>query len=477
MAASETHQEELCSLYGFYLLLTHSEEPLEDINPRSLKDYRSISIGHKIIKPALANPTKPNDYAWIFTFQKQPNALKSFLNRKGINSYANLKYGIFDKSFSPPGINPASAPHWSNFLSLRTTIYDDIWEQFPAKVKDFFGKKKDSWSTADVYIFNGSSNDQSNIVEGFRDLANKYDPSEDVAMFLGPANEYLQTLYHDNKLIGISLKQATFPNTPTVTETNVSFNDTFESPNMEFGEIGTRKKMYQNMLVTSTGGSLDFETSSFVIDECKISPTGTKVISFYWESKPTKRSYSLQTTEMKKKVGSTREGVLKVSSAKTGGIPKPEFRSFINEYLTTPHTIDYGVPTNNSDTLTTTELNEIQKLLEELNSNSLVDFNEVCISYRVGGKTQKTPISTYIQDLYWIFKNDNNAVRSKYGVGKSANFDAMFANKIRGMWYAKAILNAKNSGKLGEFLVRAFYKASKINITVDDVKGPFALLS
>jgi len=477
MAASETHQEELCSLYGFFLLFTHSEEPLKDINPKSLKDYRSISIGHKIIKPALASLTKPNDHVWIFTFQTQPLALKSFLSRKGINNYGNFKYGIFDKTFSPPGVTPESAPYWSNFLSLRTTIFDDIWEEFPSKVKDFFGKKKDSWSTADVYIFNGTSNEESNIIKGFKKLASMYDPQEDVAMFLGPANEYLQTLYHDNKLIGISLKQATFPNTPTVTETNVAFNNKFESPKMDFGEIDTTKKIRQNMLIKSTGGSLDFDTSSFVIDECRISPTGTKIIPYYWESKPSKRSYTLQTTEMKKIVGSTREGVLKVASAKTGGIPKPEFRSFMNEYLTSPYNIDYAVPTNDSDTLTTAQLNTLQNLLEELNSNPLINFNEVCISYRMGGKNVKTSISTYIQDLYWIFKSDTNAVKAKYGVGKSANFNGMFANKIRGMWYAKAILTAKDNGKLGELLVRAFYKASKINITVDDVKGPFMLLS
>jgi hypothetical protein len=179
----------------------------------------------------------------------------------------------------------------------------------------FFGNKKDSWSTSDVYIFNGTSNEETTILDNVKDLSLKYDNDEDVAMFLGPMNEYLQTLYHQNKLIGISLKQATYPNIPSPTETNINYSNDFESPNMSYGEIGIQKKIWQNMLVTSKGGSLDFETSSFVIDECKISPLGTKVITYYWESKPGKRTYSLQTTEMKKKVGSTREGILKVASA------------------------------------------------------------------------------------------------------------------------------------------------------------------
>lgn len=478
MSVSQTHQEELCSLYGFFLLFSHSEEPLEDVNPKSLKDYRSISIGHKIIKPDLATLSKDKDYLWVFTFQKQPLSLKSFLNRKGVNSYGNFKYGIFDKTFAPNGVsNLSSAPYWNDFESKRTTLFDDIWEEFPNKVKMFFGNKKDSWSTSDVYIFNGTSLEENTILNNVKNLASKYDNSEDVAMFLGPMNEYLQTLYHQNKLIGISLKQATYPNIPSTTETNISYSDDFESPNMEYGEIGTQKKISQNMLVTSTGNSLDFETSSFVIDECKISPLGNKVISYYWESKPGKRTYSLQTTEMKKKVGSTREGLLKVASAKTGGIPKPEFKTFMNEYLNSPHSIDYCVPKNDSDTLSSQELNVLQNLIDELKENPLIDFREVAISYKIGNKLVKTSSSTYIEDLYWIFKNNNTAVKAKYGVPKHVNFNAMFANKIRGMWYAKAILNAKNNGKLGELLVRAFYKASKINITLDDVKGPFVLLS
>ena len=478
MSVSQTHQEELCSLYGFFLLFSHSEEPLEDVNPKSLTDHRSISIGHKLIKPDLATLSKSKDNLWVFTFQKQPLALRSFLNRKGISNYANFKYGIFDKTFTPPGAtNLSAAPHWNDFVSKKTTIFDDIWEEFPTKVKMFFGNKKDSWSTSDVYIFNGTSNEETTILDNVKKLASSYDDAEGAAMFLGPMNEYLQTLYHQNKLIGISLKQATYPNIPTPTETNISYSDDFDPPNMQYGEIGTQKKIWQNMLVTATGGSLDFETSSFVIDECKISPLGTKVITYYWESKPGKRTYSLQTTEMKKKVGSTREGVLKVASAKTGGIPKPEFRTFMNEYLNSPHSIDYCVPTNDSDSLSVRERGILQSLVDELKENSLIDFKEVAISYRLGSKFIKTPSSSYIEDLYWIFKNDGAAVKSKYGVPKHVNFNAMFANKIRGMWYAKAILNAKNSGKLGELLVRAFYKASKINITVDDVKGPFVLLS
>ena len=48
-----------------------------------------------------------------------------------------------------------------------------------------------------------------------------------------------------------------------------------------------------------------------------------------------------------------------------------------------------------------------------------------------------------------------------------------FRGKLRGMNIIRSVVKAESKGKLGEFLVRAYYAAGKIQFSVDDLQGPF----
>ena len=41
----------------------------------------------------------------------------------------------------------------------------------------------------------------------------------------------------------------------------------------------------------------------------------------------------------------------------------------------------------------------------------------------------------------------------------------------------EAIVNAKSQGRLGEFLIRAYYTAAKMKLKKDDVQGPFVQIA
>ena len=56
---------------------------------------------------------------------------------------------------------------------------------------------------------------------------------------------------------------------------------------------------------------------------------------------------------------------------------------------------------------------------------------------------------------------------------KEAKFTQNFRGKLRGLILINTIVYANSQGKLGEFLLRAYYTAAKIRWTVDDLQGPF----
>ena len=45
--------------------------------------------------------------------------------------------------------------------------------------------------------------------------------------------------------------------------------------------------------------------------------------------------------------------------------------------------------------------------------------------------------------------------------------------KLRGFNIIRAVVKAEKEGRLGEFLVKAYYKAAKIKFNVTDLQGPY----
>ena len=56
---------------------------------------------------------------------------------------------------------------------------------------------------------------------------------------------------------------------------------------------------------------------------------------------------------------------------------------------------------------------------------------------------------------------------------KSDKCTQNFRGKLRGMIIMRSVWNADKAGRLGEFLVRAYYSAGKMKFRADDLQGPF----
>ena len=60
--------------------------------------------------------------------------------------------------------------------------------------------------------------------------------------------------------------------------------------------------------------------------------------------------------------------------------------------------------------------------------------------------------------------------------GKSSNKKiilSLYRGKLRGFNIITAVVKAEKEGRLGEFLVKAYYKAAKIKFNVNDLQGPY----
>lgn len=449
MADANVDIRELCSLYCFYSILEEDRVPIQDpITKKS--DIRTIDANILKVWSDLSDKDE------IFAFQHQGPTLKNYLKSIGMTNYSNFKYGIFEKSMSPLG----------NLIpqSKRTDIYDKIWQKFTQKHRSLFRTKKDTWNPADVYIYNG--NNESGILSDIENIKQETEDLEPV-VFVALVNEYLKTLYKNKELIGISLKKATWPNIPKATETNTKLDDEFEAP--KFGEAKFTTKVHQWMEVKKDGRELGFRGNSLTF-ECQVSMDGGSMKKYSWESKSPSMS-GFHATEMKDLVASSPKpnSPLKKAGARTGSIPIGKFENLITEF--SGNRVNHNIPTGANETLDDREIAYWTGFLKQVKLSPLVDIGDTYITHPVTNR--KTDPDDYIRDLAWIDAHTPAEVEQIYGIKKESKFRQNFRGKLRGLRYMKAIINANRQDKLGEFLIKAYYYASKIQYSTDDLEGPF----
>ena len=459
MADPHTLERELSSVYCFYEALELGTPP---VGGGQVSSY---------IRNIWGNVTIPSND--IFAYEFQGPVLKSFLTRIGAPT-RGWKYGLFEKSLT-------SLSTQSGISIQTTTIFDDIWKLFEPRHKQKFATlatgQKDSWNPADAYIFRG---DEASILRNFQALKTNFDGDLPPNVLISLFNDYLRKLYNEKILIGISLKAATPPNRPTAEAFNVIRDIDFEPP--QFGQAILRRTsngyLHQWMEVSKKGSTLGFKGNSIRF-EAEVSMDGGDPLKFSWESKspPISRPH---VTEFKKLVAGGRNNSLKTADARGGSIPKElKFEPLIQEF--SGNSWNHRVPdrsiTNSGEITTVSEY--WGGYLHNLRTSLMATLNDVEIKDSSGRSIVDAKNNNlakdieYIKELLWIESNDNATVQAVYGIGKESKFTQNFRGKLRGLIIIQSIVNANSQGRLGEFLLRAYYAAGKIRWTVDDIQGPF----
>ena len=482
MADASVSERELSSLYAIYAEL---DGPVEvKIVPDPIKTgtgpkTSGITKRHRAVWqsngtwPGLNSVDNFND---VFAFQWQGQAMKEWLKKNGYPTNG-WSYGIWDKnidSFSRATGNKAKV----------TYFMDDVWNLFTQAQKSLFGKKKqDSWNPSDVYISQLSKGDESKLLASIKKMQQETSNLEP-SVFVALLNEELRNLYHNGDVIGISLKAAKFPNKPHVKERNIVYDKDFQPPN--FGEYKLLKPINQDMEVGTKGGALGFKTNSLKF-EVDISMGGCDPIKYGWESKSPVPN-GLPTTEMKDLVGTHDPLKNQLANARTGGIPKDRLADFVKEYSADKKAADYKVP--KSVVKSATERNSLAdywaKFITDLKTdgNGMIKIDDFIINEKDKSKDQETAQSKSLSNSnlyhYWVMTvlemdaMDKNQIKNTYGYNnKESKFGTNMKNKLRCLRIARSMVDAHKDGKLGEYLVRAYYSASKMRFSKEELQAPF----
>ena len=485
MADASISERELSSLYAIYAEL---DGPVNiKIVPDPIKagtgpKTSGITKRHRAIWQS--NGTWPglnavDNFNDVFAFQWQGQAVKEWLKKNSFPTNG-WSYGIWDKNITPFSTATGNKAKVTYFM-------DDVWNLFTEAQKSLFGKKKqDSWNPADIYISQLDKQDESKKLESIKKM--QQDTSNlEPSVFVALLNEELRNLYHNGDIIGISLKAAKFPNKPHVKERNIVYDKDFEPPN--FGQYKLLKKIDQNMEVGTKGGTLGFKTNSLKF-EVDISMSGCDPISYYWESKSPVPN-GLPTTEMKDIVGTHDPLKNQLANARTGGIPKDRLAVFIKEYSKDSKAADFKVPKSVVRTANrrTAFANYWAKFITDLkrDANGMIKIDDFIINERDRNKDVETAQSKTLTNSnlyhYWVTTvlemdaMSNAQIRNAYGyTGKESKFGTNMKNKFRMLRLVRSMVDAEKAGKLGEFLIRAYYSASKMRFSKEELQAPFIKL-
>ena len=186
---------------------------------------------------------------------------------------------------------------------------------------------------------------------------------------------------------------------------------------------------------------------------------------------------------------------LGLASAKTGSIPVATFRELIKEF--TEEDVNDNIPLKDTDYLGKHAEDKgadvkywADKLKKVMNDPDIkiTDLKIQCgpkaykgqgTGPKFGGPNKK--IGTNAFDWVWLCNKIDYLAPAQcqilYGYPKSKKFKQNLRGKLRGIRYMEAIVNAKEQGRLGEFLIRAYYTSAKIKLKADDVQAPFVKIA
>jgi hypothetical protein len=326
----------------------------------------------------------------------------------------------------------------------QTDIINYMWDSFTKEQRAVFSNKKDSWNTADVYMVKKNDNakmkrDIDGLKESFADL--------DPEIYIGTLNRYMSQRLSAKTLLPISLKQKTRGADVKITPTNLELGP--DGLEVKSGSIETPLKTVMD--VTDRGG-IDFAGNSLRF--AARFEAGTYAKKYSWESKGS--SKTADATEPRDLVLNNK-GKYTTATARNGSIPGPKMAELVKKY--TGQDINHNIPMSRKLNAQETKYwqDYIEDIINHKRSNIPIDLG----TFKISGK--KVSPADFIQGIALMDQ----------GKPGGKNMDQKIRAKLRHLRYIKMFYEADKKGLLGELISHAYFLSSKMNISQEDLAGPF----
>ena len=446
---ADTERQELASITAFYYAIEKGAnlgtlaEPAINLQDRDEELYK-----------ALLSVYSDMETRWYRAFIKQAIVLINWLGHKQGTTDTSYKYGRFGSS------SIDSIP------SGKTSVLGDwMWDNLTKDQKKLYGSnpKKDSWNPMDVYIVKKS--DEQGIKDEIKEACCENRIGENVEsaaiMEMQSLNQYLAYYTNKHTFVGISLKETDYGD-PKVTENNLK--DTFNHLHSSCGMI--TKKLNMNMTVSGSKGKsqvLDFQTNSLKYDASFNIANYLK--QYTYESKIS--SVENHATEPRDRVKGARGGFT-TANARNGAVPAPKMAKIVKKYSGQEINANIPLKGNFSDQ----DKKEMVKLLNSIKKGGDTTAVQKPFDFNIhldkaGGKWfSNLSAKEYMDKLVEI---DNSFKK------KTDKFPKALRSKLRAARYILMFQKAEKESeeKLSELIAEIYFSSAKINISKDDLSGPF----
>ena len=446
---ADTTRQELASITAFYYAIEKGAnlgtlaEPAINLQDRDEELYK-----------ALLSVYSDMETRWYRAFIKQAIVLINWLGHKQGTTDTSYKYGRFGSS------SIDSIP------SGKTSVLGDwMWDNLTKDQKKLYGSnpKKDTWNPMDVYIVKKS--DEDGIKEEIKESCCENRIGEDVEsaaiMEMQSLNQYLAYYTNKHTFVGISLKETDYGD-PKVTENNLK--DTFNHLHSSCGMI--TKKLNMNMTVSGSKGKsqvLDFQTNSLKYDASFNIANYLK--QYTYESKIS--SVENHATEPRDRVKGARGGFT-TANARNGAVPAPKMAKIVKKYSGQEINANIPLKGNFSDQ----DKKEMVKLLNSIKKGGDTtavqkpfDFN-IHLDKRSGKYFSRLSAKEYVDKLVELDNDFQN---------KTDKFPKALRSKFRAARYILMFQKAEeeSENRLSNLIAELYFASSKINMSKDDLSGPF----
>ena len=446
---ADTERQELASITAFYYAIEKGAnlgtlaEPAINLQDRDEELYK-----------ALLSVYSDMETRWYKAFIKQAIVLIKWLGHTQGSTDTSYKYGRFGSS------SIGSIP------SNKTSVLGDwMWDNLTKDQKKLYGSnpKKDTWNPMDVYIVKKS--DEDGIKEEIKESCCENRIGEDVEsaaiMEMQSLNQYLAYYANKHTFVGISLKETDFGD-PKVTENNLK--NTFDHLHSSCGMI--TKKLNMNMTVSGSKGKskvLDFQTNSLKYDASFNIANYLK--QYTYESKIS--SVENHATEPRDRVKGARGGFT-TANARNGAVPAPKMAQIVKKY--SGQAINANIPLKGD--FSETDKKEMVKLLNSIKKGGDTTAVQKPFDFNIhldksGGKWfSNLSAKEYMNKLVEI---DNTFKK------KTDKFPKALRSKLRAARYILMFQKAEKESpeKLSELIAEIYFSSAKINISKEDLSGPF----
>ena len=462
---AKTKEQEQASLTAFYYAIEKGA-PL-DINDDDIDYLKKLKPDKRNLSDELkldifkVYPDCPK--SWYETFLKQAKALIGFLDHKEGSKDTGYLYARWGK-------NGQSEPVDTIPKDSRTNVGDQIYALFTKEQKALFGTGdvSDSWNPMDVYIV--KKKDEKSILDIIECCIKGHigpDSKDSAEMEIASINRYLAYLAREHMFVPISLKESD-TGVITLKETNMKkfVTDIPHSSGRPTTDLTTWLEVNDTK---SSDKKPDFRSNSLTFSA--VFNEGASYINYKYESKI--GSLQNHATEPRNLVSGTRKkNNLVPANARNGSIPVPRMAKIVEEF--SGDKINHMIPMAGEDF----EEKHINYWVDELTklkafNNVFVKFNFGPMTFKVGKRKLNNPT---VREWMEACANEDNKVAKKTG----KNFPLRFRSKLRLLRYMKMFVESvkgpKDKGipkKLSNLIATLYYTSAKINMTQEDLSGPF----